>query len=329
MSLSETTLCLAATDAVDLHLHTFASDGTWTPAELIDKLDSLDIRVASLCDHDTQVNVVEMIERGWRRGIHVIPGVEVTVRHVSRQWHMLVYGIRPDDERPEAAAFLGLMADQERNLRGIADDARRRIEASGRPLPSLAGIVGTGKMWAYPEVLTAMVKDGHVPSFKEAAELVTELGGRFNSDLPIEEVVDAAHQASGICVMAHPGRSDLGPAMTAQTLVALLKDAPVDGLECHYRTYTDKDTARFRALAGEHDLVMGTGSDSHGPKHPVDPRGYRAIWAKGLLGRLGIEVEDQLDGPVWAPGMDPLAPKLKRKGAKRKDRQRRSWWRRR
>ncbi len=184
-------------------------------------------------------------------------------------------------------------------------------------------------MWAYPEVLTAMVKDGHVPSFKEAAELVTELGGRFNSDLPIEEVVNAAHQASGICVMAHPGRSDLGPAMTAQTLVALLKDAPVDGLECHYRTYTDKDTARFRALAGEHDLVMGTGSDSHGPKHPVDPRGYRAIWAKGLLGRLGIEVEDQLDGPVWAPGMDPLAPKLKRKGAKRKDRQRRSWWRRR
>lgn len=329
MSLTETTIRLAATDAIDLHLHTFASDGTWTPAELIDKLDSLDIGVASLCDHDTQANVVETIERGQRRGIHVIPGVEVTVRHADRQWHMLVYGIRPDDERPEAAAFLGLMADQERNLRAIADDARRRLEASGRPLPSLAGIVGTGKMWAYPEVLTAMVRDGHVPSFKEAAELVTELGGRFNSDLPIEEVVEAAHQAGGICVMAHPGRPDLGLAMTAQTLVELLNDAPIDGLECHYRTYTDKDTARFRALAGEHDLVMGTGSDSHGPKHPVDPRAYRAIWAKGLLGRLGIEVEDQLDGPVWAPGMDPLAPKPKRKSAKRKDRQRRSWWRRR
>jgi hypothetical protein len=47
------------------------------------------------------------------------------------------------------------------------------------------------------------------------------------------------------------------------------------------------------------------------------------------MGQLGIEVEDQLDGPVWAPGMDPLAPKPKRKGAKRKDRQRRTWWKRR
>lgn len=321
---------LAATDAIDLHLHTFASDGTWTPAELIDKLASLGIRVAALCDHDTQQNVVETIERGQRRGVHVIPGVEVTVRHDRRQWHMLVYGIRPDDDRPEASSFLELMRQQEESLRAIAEDARQRVEASGRPLPTLAGIVGTGKMWAYPEVLTAMIRDGHVPRLKEAAELVSELGGRFNSDLPIADVVAAAHEGGGICVIAHPGRPDLGPAMTSETLVKLLGDAPIDGLECHYRTYTDKDTARFRALAGEHGLVTGTGSDSHGPGMPVDPRAFRAIWAKGLLARLGIEVAGQEEGPVWAPGMDPLAVKPKaRKHGKRKKRQRRSWWRRR
>lgn len=328
MPKTETTLRLDASDAVDLHLHTFASDGTWTPAELIDMLDFLNIRVASLCDHDTQANVVETIERGQRRGIYVVPGVEVTVRHADRQWHMLVYGIPPDDERSEAVDFLALMSQQAASLRTVAVDARRRVEESGRPLPSLAGIVGTGKMWAYPEVLTAMIRDGHVPSLKEAAELVTELGGRFNSDLPINEVVTAAHRAGGICVMAHPGRPDLGPAMTAETLAALLNDAPIDGLESHYRTYTDRDTARFRALAGTHDLVVGAGSDSHGPKLPVDPRPYRAIWAKDLLDRLGIDVADQEEGPVWAPGMDPRATKPG-KARKRKRRQRRSWWRRR
>jgi len=309
---------LDADDAIDLHLHTFASDGTWTPAELIDKLDSLDIRVAALCDHDTQVNVVETIERGRRRGVHVIPSVEVTVRHDDRQWHMLVYGIRPDDERSDAAAFLRIMARQESTLRDIAEDARRRVEASGRPLPSLAGIVGTGKMWAHPEVLSSMVRDGHVPSFKEAAALVTELGGRFNSDVPIAEVVEAAHEAGGVCVMAHPGRPDLGPAMNAKSLRKLLKDAPIDGLECHYRTYTDKDTARFRALAGQHDLVIGAGSDSHGPGIPVNPRPFRAIWAKDLLRRIGIEVADQRDGPVWAPGMDPLAATSKKRGGRKR-----------
>lgn len=329
MAVTDTSLRLAANDAVDLHLHTFASDGTWTPADLIERLASIDIRVAALCDHDTQQNVVETIERGERRGIRVLPAVEVTVRHDDRQWHMLVYGIRPDDERPEAASFLDLMARQDANLRAIGVDTRRRVEASGRPLPSLAGIVGNGKMWAYPEVLTAMIRDGHVPRLKEAADLVSELGGRFNSDLPIAEVVAAAHRGGGICVMAHPGRPDLGPAMTAETLTRLLRDAPIDGLECHYRTYTDRDTARFRALAGEYDLVIGAGSDSHGPGYPVDPRTFKAIWVRKLLARMGIDVADLAEGPIWTPGMDPLAVKPQKRHGRRKRRMLSRWWRRR
>ncbi|HYH11713.1 MAG TPA: PHP domain-containing protein, partial [Thermomicrobiales bacterium] len=302
-----TSIRLRADDPIDLHLHTFESDGVWTPVQLIDYLAEHGIRIAAVCDHDTQRSVVEAIGYGERRGVHVIPGVEVTVRHDGRQWHMLVYGIRPDDERPEAEAFLALMRQQEETLTELARVNWTRVEGTGRALPSLREIVGNGKMWTYPEVLGAMIKDGHVRNLTEAANLITELGGRFNADLPIEEVVDAAHQAGGVCVMAHPGRPDLGPAMTAETLRKVLADAPVDGLECHYRTYTDRDTAKFRGLAGEHGLLMSTGSDSHGPGYPVNPRPYRAIWAKELLARFSIEVAEQEEGPVWAPGMDPNA----------------------
>ncbi len=306
-------LRLRADDPVDLHLHTFESDGVWTPVQLVDHLAEQGIQIGAVCDHDTQRSVVEAIAYGERRGVHIIPGVEVTVRHDDRQWHMLVYGIRPDDERPDAGPFLDLMRQQEDTLRNLAHDTRRRVEGTGRPLPSLPEIVGTGKMWTYPEVLNAMIRDGHVANLTQAANLVTELGGRFNADLPIADVVEAAHVGGGICVMAHPGRPDLGPAMTAATLQKILADAPIDGLECHYRTYTDRDTARFRALAGEHGLLTSAGSDSHGPGIPVYPRHYRAIWAKALLGRLGVEVDDQLEGPVWAPGMDPAVVKPKRK----------------
>lgn len=304
---------LKSDDAIDLHLHTFQSDGVWTPVELIDHLADQQIRVAAVCDHDTQRSVVEAIEYGKRRGVYIIPGVEVTVRHDDRQWHMLVYGIRPDDERDDANAFLALMKQQEDTLRTMAEDSRNRVETTGRPLPSLAEIVGDGKMWTYPEVLGAMIRDGHAPNLTVAANLITELGGRFNSDVPIEDVVEAAHAAGGVCVMAHPGRPDLGPAMNADSLKKLLSDAPIDGLECHYRTYTDKVTAMFRGLAGEHGLVMSAGSDSHGLNTPVNPRRYRAIWAKSLLERLGVDVTAQPDGPVWLPGMDPLAAKPRKK----------------
>ena len=319
--LHATDLRLRADDPIDLHLHTFQSDGVWTPVELVDHLAGAGIRVAAVCDHETQRSVVEAIAYGERRGVHVIPGVEVTVRHAGRQWHMLVYGLRPDDERPEAGPFLAMMRGHEANLLGLARANRARVERTGRPLPSLEGIVGDGKLWTYPEVLGAMIRDGHAPNLTIAANMITDLGGRFNADLPIEEVVDKAHLAGGVCVMAHPGRPDLGPAMTAATLETLLADAPVDGLECHYRTYTDRDTAYFRGLAGQHGMVTSAGSDSHGPGIPVWPRGYRAAWAKGVLERLGIAVDDPIEGPVWAPGMDPQAtksPKKRRKGRHRR-----------
>ncbi|HEV2129311.1 MAG TPA: PHP domain-containing protein [Thermomicrobiales bacterium] len=330
--LDATDIRLRADDPIDLHLHTFQSDGVWTPMQLIDHLAEAGITVAAVCDHETQRSVVEAIEYGERRGIYVIPGVEVTVRHDDRQWHMLIYGIRPDDDRAEARPFLEMMREHEASLYSLARANWARVERTGRVLPSLETIVGDGKMWTYPEVLVAMIRDGHAPNLTIAANMITELGGRFNADIPIEEVVSKAHEAGGVCVMAHPGRPDLGPAMTAETLAKLLADAPVDGLECHYRTYTDRDTAFFRSLAGQHGLVTSAGSDSHGLNTPVNPRPFRAVWAKSLLERLGVVVDDPVDEPVWAPGMDPLAvkPQRKKRGKwKRRQRLGRFWRRKR
>jgi len=144
-----------------------------------------------------------------------------------------------------------------------------------------------------------------VPRLKEAAELVARLGGQFTIDNPLPEVIAKAHQAGGICVIAHPGRPDLGPVLTAETLDAMLAEFPLDGLETHYRTYTDADTTRYRELAESRGLLTSTGSDSHGPGQPVDPRPYEAIWAKDLLARLGVEVAPRADGaPAWG-GIDP------------------------
>jgi len=308
---------LAHDTPVDLHLHTYASDGFWSPSDLVDHLVGAGIAVAAVCDHDTQDSVIETIELGSRRGVRIVPGTEVTVRWGGRQWHLLVYGIRPDDDRQEAKAFLDLMTEHDRQFMALAVDARRRVEESGRPIPSLAREVGERKMMPV-HVLRAMIADRHVPRLKEAAELVVALGGNFTYDTPLAAVVAAAHEGGGVCVLAHPGRADLGPALTAKALDALLKDAPLDGIEGHYRTYTDADTARYRRMAETRGLVIGTGSDSHAPGHPVDPRPWRAAWGRALLERLGFDVRESPDGVDWAPGMDPLnakPPKRRRKPA--------------
>jgi 3',5'-nucleoside bisphosphate phosphatase len=297
---------LAANDPIDLHLHTFVSDGFWHPRDLVDRLADDGIRVAAVCDHDNQRSVVEAIAHGARQGVLIIPGIELTVRWGDRQWHLLVYGVRPDETAPEAARLLELIARQDARFQELARDARRRVEASGRPLPSLATLEIHGPLMPV-HVLRAMIADRHVPRLKEAAELVVALGGNFTTDTPLAEVVAAAHEASAVCLLAHPGRADLGPALTEEALDQMLAETPLDGLECHYRSYTDEQTTFYRGLAEARRLLTSAGSDSHGPGVPVDPRPYRAMWASALLGRFGVTVAPPEDGTVWAPGMDPYA----------------------
>jgi 3',5'-nucleoside bisphosphate phosphatase len=292
---------------VDLHLHTLASDGFWTPAGLIDHLTERGFRVAAVCDHDTQRSVLEAIRLGEERGIVVIPGVEVTTRWADRQWHLLVYGIRPDRTDPAAAAFQAAMTRIDADLRRVAVDAWKRIEASGRSLPSLEEVMAGRPLWPF-HVLSAAIKEGHVKNLSEAADLVVKLGGTFTADLPLAEVVAAAHEAGGVCVVAHPGRSDSVGVMTEADLDTMLLEIPIDGLEAHYRSYTDEQTALYRRLAEARGLLVSCGSDSHAPKQPVDPRPWRAAWCAGLLRRLGVEIVAVPEGAaVWAVGMDPDA----------------------
>ncbi len=299
------TRSLAADAPVDLHLHTFVSDGIWHPRDLIDRLETDGISVAAVCDHDNQRSVVEAIEYGQRRNVLIIPGIECTVRWADRQWHLLVYGIRPDDDRPEARAFLDLVVRQDEIFQELAKDARWRVERSGRPIPTVNSLERHGPLMPV-HVLRAMIADKHVPRLKEAAELLVKLGGNFTTDTPLAEVVAAAHEGGGICIVAHPGRADLGPALTEEMLDQILAEVPVDGIECHYRTYTDKETTFYRGLAETRGLLIGTGSDSHGPGVPVDPRPFHASWSADLLARFGLQV-DAPEGPVWEPGMDPNA----------------------
>jgi hypothetical protein len=251
--------------------------------------------------------VTEAIRLGAERGIRVIPGVEVTTRWADRQWHLLVYGIHPERDDPAAAPFQAALAETDAALQALAEDARARLEASGRALPSLPEIADGRPIWPF-HVLSAAIKDGHNKELKDAAELVRELGGDFTADLPLARVVEAAHDAGGICVVAHPGRDDSVGVLTESDLDAMLADIPIDGLEAHYRSYTDEQTALYRDLATRRGLLISCGSDSHASGQPVDPRAWRAAWCAELLGRLGVAVEPvPANEPVWAIGMDPLA----------------------
>jgi 3',5'-nucleoside bisphosphate phosphatase len=289
-------------DAVDLHMHTLASDGRWTPEALTAYLSANDFRIIAIADHDSMASVPEVAERCAEVGIHVVPAVEMTTRWEERQVHCLVYGI--DLHAPQSIAFRSLLEQQQANLTATAERMVALLERHGRRVPSLAEIAA-GRPLTPHLVFTTMIKDGHGSNLFSAHNIIRGLGEEALVDVPLAETVDAVHEAGAVAVVAHPGRDDGWGFLYEDRLDAMRSAVAIDGVEAHYRTYSTADVERYRNYAAAHGLLVSAGSDSHWSGHPVNPTPHPARWTVDLLTRLGIEV-GPFEGPAWVP--PPVPP---------------------
>jgi predicted metal-dependent phosphoesterase TrpH len=300
---------LGPDDAVDLHMHTFASDGRWSPEELTSYLKEHGFRLVALADHDTMYSVPEMARRTHEAGIHFIPAVEMTTRWEKRQVHLLVYGIDP--EASSSAPFMAVLETQQRQLRETSERMIELLDKHCRYIPSLHDLpeIKLGLQLTPHRVFTAMIRNGHGNNLYQAHNIVRGLGEPVVVDVPLDETVAAAHASGAVTIVAHPGRDDGFGILKDEDLDRMLAEIPIDGVEAHYRSYKDADTERYRNWAERNGLLVSSGSDSHWPNHPVNPIAHNARWVAPLLERLGYTVEPW-EGPAWlpAPPAEPAPP---------------------
>jgi len=290
-----TTIHLQPDDPVDLHMHTFASDGRWTPETLVEHLAEQGFRLIALADHDTMHNVAEVGRLAAERGIAFIPAVEMTTRWRNRQVHLLVYGVALDD--PRSQPFLAILARQQEQLRTTSERMIELLNEHCRYIPELDQ-VAMGLPLTPHRVFTAMIRHGHGNNLYQAHNIVRGLGEPVVVDIPLDETVAATHESGALAIVAHPGRDDGSGFLLEADLDELLSQIPIDGVEAHYRSYKDVDTERYRDWAERNDLLVSSGSDSHWPNHPVNPIPHPARWVAPLLQRLGVDV-GPWEGSAW------------------------------
>ena len=296
---------IPADGAVDLHLHTWASDGAWAPRDLVDYLVDKNFLIAAVSDHDTQRSVPDVMRYGAERGLSIIPAVEVTTAWNDRRVDLLVYGISPESDDPDAAPFLELMRGVDQELQEMAASARRAWEREKGPIPFADELRADRPLWPY-HVLMGAINAKYVKNLTEAANWVTAANERFAVSRPLADVVALAQAGGALCVVAHPGRQYEGGGLTVEIIDQIRAEIPIDGIEAHYRSYTDAVTEHYRSVADARGLLIGCGSDSHAPGTPVDPRAWHAGWCADLLERFGFVVVDPASDS-WAVGIDPLA----------------------
>jgi predicted metal-dependent phosphoesterase TrpH len=246
---------------VDLHIHTTASDGRWTPQELVAQVLRVGIELFAIADHETVANVAPTAALVGGTGLSFLPGVEISVLVDGRVFHVLGYGVDPQDR-----GLLDLLQANTARLHWANEENLRRLARAGYPvdLDEYAPYQSDPARGGW-RALNYLIDKGICT---DARDFLTRLYvGALRPPPPDfpppADVVDAIRAAGGVPILAHPGASLADGGVSAATLAPVLEFG-VAGLEC-YSSYHDADTARVcRAFCERHGLLITGGSDCHG-----------------------------------------------------------------
>jgi hypothetical protein len=242
---------------VDLHLHTTASDGEFSPPGVIERARAVGLEAVAITDHDTTAGILEA-QAAAGKLLLVIPGIELSAEDDKLDVHMLGY-------------FLNWQTgDFQARLAGFRDDRLKRGQRIVEKLASLGLPVAWERVLALadggavgrPHIARAMVEAGFVATLGEAFDRYLHTGGPAyvsRERLTPEAAVALIHQAGGAAVLAHPA---VLPDYAA--MVERLIPAGLDGVEVAHPLNSEVVRDNLRGLAARYGLVMTGGSDFHG-----------------------------------------------------------------
>jgi predicted metal-dependent phosphoesterase TrpH len=243
----------------DLHIHSTASDGKLTPADIVLEAARRGLSFIALTDHDNIDGIAsaQATARAFPQ-LKVIPGVEISTDVPEGEVHVLGYFIDYTDPAFNAALDRFKSSRLQRGEKMVAKLGKLGINIDWQRVKEIAG----GSTIGRPHIAQAMLEKGYVTSFKEAfSEYLGHNRPAYveRDKMTPQEAVELIIKAEGLPVLAHPLTLPDPEAMTAE-----LKEAGLVGIEAYYNGYTPEEVKRLLTLAGSHKLIVTGGSDYHG-----------------------------------------------------------------
>ena len=252
----------------DLHTHSTASDGQYTPTELVRLAKERGLDVLALTDHDTVDGLEEAVRAGEHMGLRVIRGIEFSAKEYPT-FHILGYGFDP-----EAPALSDLC----RELKEGRDQRAPRIiaflEEQGVHIPlSEVEVLAGGRIVGRPHFAQVLTKHGYVSTNREAFDRyldTREFLRRVERPKPPARVcVETIRSAGGKVSLAHPYQIGVDDEKL-EDIVRELTGFGLDAIECYYPKHTPEQREFYLHLAEKYGLHVTGGSDFHGEKVKPD-----------------------------------------------------------
>lgn len=261
----------------DLHTHSTASDGRYSPSEVVKKAFERGVKYLALTDHDTVSGIEEANAEAEKLDIHFIPGVELSTTYKGETVHILGYFKGDDYKNPDLNHFL---EDLKTKRIERAHEIVRRLKKFNDIEIDVNDVLKNGKdTIARPHIAKAIMDAGY--NYTKEYIFDNFIGDHCPAYVPAnkldaEEGIKLLRSYNAIIVLAHP-------VLLKKLNVLDVLHLDFDGIEGIYGLNTPEDTKNFLKIVDQKNIITSCGSDSHG--YEGDDKKH------GILGSMSIEEE--------------------------------------
>ncbi|MFQ5977009.1 MAG: PHP domain-containing protein [Candidatus Heimdallarchaeota archaeon] len=265
-------------DRIDLQTHSTASDGTFSPSELLAEARRVHLTTIAITDHDTIAGLAEGTRAARTCEIEFVPGVEITSLFETRRIEILGYYIEPQNESLQQLLATMAKSRAERTPRILERLAQldMPITEEDLDLGPTENLSAIGR----PRIARAMVAQGYVKDMQEAFDGYLGEGQPANAPMflpDVKETIITIKTAGGIAVVPHPMGFWNNDLETLTKAIKRLKKRGLEGIEVYYayavryrgsRTippeYIEGGMSFLEELAKTEDMAITGGTDFHG-----------------------------------------------------------------
>lgn len=251
---------------IDLHVHSNASDGTLTPARVVELAAQKGLSAIALTDHDTIEGIPEALEAAKSLPLEVIPGIELSCVYQGEEIHIL--GLYVDLADKNFITETDTLKDirMKRNTEMI-----HRFQNAGIDI-TLSEVQGGNPDTVITRAHFARVllEKGYVKNMDQAFKKYLSYSGPYcprKEKITPEHAMKILRDCKASPVLAHPYQYHLGDKKTEE-LVSYLKEMGLHGLEVYHSSNNQYDSGKLKKLAKKYQLFPTGGSDFHGTNKP-------------------------------------------------------------
>jgi len=249
---------------IDLHTHSTASDGDFSPSKLVNFAKERGLKALALTDHDTTSGLEEALEAGLALDVRIIPGIEFDIDFAGGEFHLLGLGLKKWDGHLDNFIQSIQLNREHRNVKILRLLQEDQFDITWEDLVAQSG----SRLIGRPHIAQVLVNKGYVKSTREAFDRYLGNGKRYHiskEGIPLTEALQWIKDAGGKAVIAHPLSLYLGWDRLIERLMEW-RELGLWGLEAYHPGAPLRHCKRLDHIAHELGYHVTAGSDFHSTK---------------------------------------------------------------